>query len=112
MEELFSCAYDHVGSLFGDSLTRSTKDLLASVYVYVVSAEEPKKILSNIKTFVALNDYVGFNKCLSNSRVSEVYKSSIKDVSLRDEFVSLGKDVLIMFADWRNSGKEIYRAVG
>ena len=101
MEELLSCANAHITDVFNYSVTSPRRGVLASVYAYVCGDEEPRKRLREIQGFIELNDYVGFNKKLASSDINSVYCESLKNISLKDNFVSLGRDINIMFADWR-----------
>lgn len=102
MEELLKCADAHIEDIFGGDIEAPKKGVLMSVYAYVMGGDNPKKNLNQIRQSIQMGDYVGFNRCMEQSDIKDLYEDSIEDLSLKEEFVDLGKDVLILFADWRN----------
>lgn len=103
MDELLKCADAHVEDVFGGGIDAPKKGVLVSIYAYVTSGDNPKKNLSTIRQSIQMGDYVGFNRCMEQSKIKDIYEDSVKDISLRDEFNDIGKDVLIMFANWRDT---------
>lgn len=108
MEELVSCAAEHVKSACGNGLNDGMKNMLVTVYIYIMGGVDPRGRLGRVATYIKTNDYASFNRHLTNSEVSDMYEIAKGEMSVEDSFSEIGNNLTRMFHNPR-SEEELWR---